>query len=156
MTACLQSCLERFDCAEDILSRARRKQLGTVTHVFSHINMTLLVEHVLFQVKSHTNQAMLTSTRHFFLAMLCPVILCLHGLSVRSFWPDLAKGKSADCASWAKTALLRIMQTVDSQHCCLFNAGRQSYCQYAASGPTGNTLQPCSCSLQIDLLARLP
>lgn len=70
VTACLQSCLERLGCAENILSRARRKPLGTVTHVFSHINMTLLVEHVFVQVKPQANQAMLISDWHFSLAKL--------------------------------------------------------------------------------------
>lgn len=107
VTACLQNCLQRLGCTEDILSRARRKPLGTVTHVFSHINMTLLVEHVILQVQPQANQAMLTSIWHFFLANLCPLILCLHSLTMRSCSPDLSKGKSAAFANWGKSALLR-------------------------------------------------
>ncbi|KAK9825555.1 hypothetical protein WJX74_005883 [Apatococcus lobatus] len=60
--SCLRSCLERLGCPEEILSRARRNHLGTVTHVFSHINMTLLVDHVLIQADQAAIKSLTAST----------------------------------------------------------------------------------------------
>ncbi|KAK9864586.1 hypothetical protein WJX84_004795 [Apatococcus fuscideae] len=49
VNSCLEDCWQRLGCEQDILGTASRKQLGTVKHVFSHINMTLVVEHLIVQ-----------------------------------------------------------------------------------------------------------
>ena len=50
LQSCLQGSLQQLGCDSNLLSTARRKQLGCVNHVFSHINMALLVDHILIEV----------------------------------------------------------------------------------------------------------
>ena len=71
VTTWLQSCLERLGYLDNILSTARRKPLGTVTHVFSHINMTLLVEHLVIKVRSTVIPVVLASIWFLFVPTLC-------------------------------------------------------------------------------------